>query len=99
MRLEELNLAKQALNKETDIVGLLRSVRLLHKAFNSLIGKEKLNKLQDESKKFKLDHPKTRIEASDIPISIIQREHANSLMMDQLQEISSSFELDKISSV
>ena len=71
MRLKELNLAKQALNKETDIVSLLRSVRLLHKAFNSLIGHEELNKLQNESKKSTLDLPKTRIEPSNIPISII----------------------------
>ena len=58
MRLNELNLAKQALNKETDIVGLLHSVRLLHKAFTDLIGNEEMKKLQDESKKFKLFLPR-----------------------------------------
>ena len=58
MRLKELNLAKQALNKETDIVGLLRSARLLHRAFTNLIGNEELKKLQDESKKFKLVLPR-----------------------------------------
>ena len=71
MRLKELNLAKQALNKETDIVSLLRSVRLLHKAFSNLLDHGELNKLQYESKKSTLDLPKARIEPSDIPISII----------------------------
>ena len=58
MRLKELNLAGQALNKEMDIVGLLRSVRLLHRAFTNLIRNEELKKLQDESKKFKLVLPR-----------------------------------------